>query len=151
MPMKNPPHIGQVIWHGILEPLDLSITKAAGILGVRRATLSDLVNGKAALTAEMALRIHKAFGPDVDHLLQCECQVAQRMMLRKCANGMRVLQVRCYLTTMRSQRRDDISSYGIAVSMNSIGTLNEVSNEIRKTFTGLNNQVTPLKPEPPWY
>ena len=70
--LKNPPHIGQVIWHGILEPLDLSITKAAGILGVRRATLSDLVNGKAALTAEMALRIHKAFGPDVDHLLRMQ-------------------------------------------------------------------------------
>ena len=70
--MKNPPHVGEVIWHGILEPLDLSVTKAAGILGVRRATLSDLVNGKAGLTAEMALRIHKAFGPDVDHLLRMQ-------------------------------------------------------------------------------
>jgi addiction module HigA family antidote len=77
--MKNPPHVGEVIWHGILEPLDLSVTKAAGILGVRRATLSDLVNGKAALTAEMALRIHKAFGPDVDHLLRMQVayEVAQ--------------------------------------------------------------------------
>ncbi|MGD0024667.1 MAG: HigA family addiction module antitoxin [Xanthobacteraceae bacterium] len=72
MPMKNPPHVGRVIWHGILEPLGLSITKGAVILGVRRATLSDLVNGKAALTAEMALRIHKAFGPDVDHLLRMQ-------------------------------------------------------------------------------
>jgi addiction module HigA family antidote len=72
MPTKNPPHIGRIIWSGILEPLDLSITKAAGILGVRRATLSDLINGKAALTAEMALRIHKAFGPDVDHLLRMQ-------------------------------------------------------------------------------
>ena len=62
----------RVIWYGILEPLDLSITTAAGILGVRRATLSDLVNGKAALTAEMALRIHKAFGPDLDHLLRMQ-------------------------------------------------------------------------------
>jgi antitoxin HigA-1 len=77
--MKNPPHVGEVIWHGILEPLDLSVTKAAGVLGVRRATLSDLVNGKAALTAEMALRIHKAFGPDVDHLLRMQVayEVAQ--------------------------------------------------------------------------
>jgi antitoxin HigA-1 len=77
--MKNPPHVGDVIWRGILEPLDLSVTKAAGILGVRRATLSDLVNGKAALTAEMALRIHKAFGPDVDHLLRMQVayEVAQ--------------------------------------------------------------------------
>jgi antitoxin HigA-1 len=77
--MKNPPHVGEVIWHGILEPLDLSVTKAAGVLGVRRATLSDLINGKAALTAEMALRIHKAFGPDVDHLLRMQVayEVAQ--------------------------------------------------------------------------
>jgi antitoxin HigA-1 len=79
MAMKNPPHVGEVIWSGILEPLDLSVTKAAGVLGVRRATLSDLVNGKAALTAEMALRIHKAFGPDVDHLLRMQVayEVAQ--------------------------------------------------------------------------
>ena len=72
MPMKNPPHVGRVIWHGIFEPLGLSVTKAAEVLRVRRATLSDLVNGKAALTAEMALRIHKAFGPDVGHLLRMQ-------------------------------------------------------------------------------
>jgi antitoxin HigA-1 len=70
--MKNPPHVGRVIYNGILDPLDLSITKAAELLGVRRATLSDLINGKSDLTAEMALRIHKAFGPDVDHLLRMQ-------------------------------------------------------------------------------
>jgi addiction module HigA family antidote len=70
--MKSPPHIGRVIWHGVLEPLGLSVTRAAEVLGVRRATLSDLINGKAALTAEMALRVHKAFGPDVDHLLRMQ-------------------------------------------------------------------------------
>jgi addiction module HigA family antidote len=72
MPMKNPPHVGRVIWHGIFEPLGLSVTKAAEALGVRRATLSDLINGRAALTAEMALRVHKAFGPDVGHLLRMQ-------------------------------------------------------------------------------
>jgi len=72
MPMKNPPHVGRVIEHGILAPLGLSVSKAAYVLGVRRATLSDLINGKAALTAEMALRIHKAFGPDIDHLLRMQ-------------------------------------------------------------------------------
>src|SRR5262245_30880921 len=89
MPMKSPPHVGRVIWHGILEPLGLSITKAAEVLGVRRATLSDLVNGKAALTAEMALRIHKAFGPDVDHLLRMQVayDVAQ---IRKRARSIKV-------------------------------------------------------------
>jgi len=70
--MKSPPHVGRIVWDGILEPLGLSITKAAEVLGVRRATLSDLINGKAALTAEMAMRIHKAFGPDVDHLLRMQ-------------------------------------------------------------------------------
>jgi addiction module HigA family antidote len=91
--MKNPPHIGQVVWHGILEPLGLSISKAATILGVRRATLSDLVNGKAALTAEMALRIQKAFGPDVDHLLRMQVayDVAQ---IRKRAREIKVKRYR---------------------------------------------------------
>jgi addiction module HigA family antidote len=72
MPMKSPPHVGRIISSGILEPLGLSVSKAAEVLGVRRATLSDLINGKAALTAEMALRIHKAFGPDIDHLLRMQ-------------------------------------------------------------------------------
>jgi antitoxin HigA-1 len=52
MPMKNPPHVGRVVWYGILEPLGLSVTRAAEVLSVRRATLSDLINGKAAMTAE---------------------------------------------------------------------------------------------------
>jgi antitoxin HigA-1 len=77
--MKNPPHIGLVIRHGILEPLDLSVTKAAEILGVQHATFSDLVDGRTALTEELALRIHKAFGPDVDHLMRIQIayEVAQ--------------------------------------------------------------------------
>ena len=89
MAMKNPPHDGRVVWNGILEPLGLSITKAAEVLGVRRATLSDLINGKAALTAEMAMRIHKAFGPDVDHLLRMQVayDVAQ---VRKRAKAIKV-------------------------------------------------------------
>ena len=89
MPMKNPPHVGRIIASGILEPLGLTIAKAASILGVRRATLSDLVNGKAALTAEMALRIQKAFGPDVDHLLRMQVayDVAQ---IRKRAKAIKV-------------------------------------------------------------
>jgi antitoxin HigA-1 len=89
MPMKNPPHVGQVIYNAILEPLGLSITKAADVLGVRRATLSDLINAKSDLTAEMALRIHKAFGPDVDHLLRMQVayDVAQ---IRKRAGRIKV-------------------------------------------------------------
>jgi addiction module HigA family antidote len=72
MPMKNPPHPGDVIKTEIIEALGLSVSKAAEILKVRRATLSDLLNGKAGLTPEMALRIEKAFGPHMDHLLRMQ-------------------------------------------------------------------------------
>lgn len=72
MKMKNPSHPGDVFYWGVLEPLDLPIGKAAEILGVRRATLSDLVNGKSSLTPEMAFRIHKAFGPDPDMLMRIQ-------------------------------------------------------------------------------
>ena len=72
MPMKNPPHPGDLIRTEIIEPLGLSVSKAAEVLKVRRATLSDLLRGQAALTPEMALRIEKAFGPDMDHLLRMQ-------------------------------------------------------------------------------
>lgn len=72
MPMKNPPHPGELIKTEIVEALGLSVSKAAGILKVRRATLSDVLHGKAALTLEMALRIEKAFGPDMNHLLRMQ-------------------------------------------------------------------------------
>jgi len=72
MPMKNPPHPGDLIRTEIIEALGLSVSKAADILEVRRATLSDLLHGKSALTPEMALRIEKAFGPDMDHLLRMQ-------------------------------------------------------------------------------
>lgn len=72
MPMKNPPHPGDLIRTEIIEALGLTVSKAAEILKVRRATLSDLLRGKAALTPEMALRIEKAFGPDMNHLLRMQ-------------------------------------------------------------------------------
>ena len=72
MPMKNPPHPGDLIRTEIIEALGLTVSKASEILRVRRATLSDLLHGKAALTPEMALRIEKAFGPDMDHLLRMQ-------------------------------------------------------------------------------
>ena len=73
-PMKSPSHPGEVIWFAILEPLGLSITRASEMLGVRRATMSDIVNGKSALTAEMALRLQKAFGVDPDMMLRLQVQ-----------------------------------------------------------------------------
>jgi len=70
--MKNPPHPGGLIKTEIIEALGLNVSRAAEILKVRRATLSDLLHGKAALTPEMALRIEKAFGPDMNHLLRMQ-------------------------------------------------------------------------------
>jgi addiction module HigA family antidote len=70
--MKNPPHPGGLIKTEVIEALGLSVSKAAEILKVRRATLSDLLHGKAALTPDMALRVEKAFGPDMDHLLRMQ-------------------------------------------------------------------------------
>lgn len=72
MPMKNLPHPGDLIRTEIIEALGLTVSKAAEILKVRRATLSDLLHGKAALTPEMALRIEKAFRPDMNHLLRMQ-------------------------------------------------------------------------------
>jgi addiction module HigA family antidote len=59
-------------WIEIIDALGLSVSKAAELLKVRRATLSDLLHGKASLTPEMALPIEKAFGPDMDHLLRMQ-------------------------------------------------------------------------------
>ena len=68
----SPCHPGEFIREEILHELHLPVTRAAEILGVRRATLSDLVNGKAALSPEMALRIEKAFGVSMDTLLRMQ-------------------------------------------------------------------------------
>jgi len=68
----KPAHPGSFIRTEILEELNLSVACAAEILRVRRATLSDLVNEKAALSPEMALRIEKAFGVSMDTLLHMQ-------------------------------------------------------------------------------
>ena len=67
-----PPHPGAFIRDEILDELGLSVSAAAKALGVRRATLSDLLNGNAALSAEMALRVEKAFGVDMETLLRMQ-------------------------------------------------------------------------------
>ena len=62
MPMKNPPHPGLSIRHDCLKPLGLSVTDAAAHLGVSRKHLSDVINGRSGISAEMAVRLDKAFG-----------------------------------------------------------------------------------------
>ena len=71
MPMLNPPHPGEFIRTEIIEPLGLSVT-AAEVLGVSRPALSNLLNAKADLSGEMALRIEKAFGPKMDTLMRMQ-------------------------------------------------------------------------------
>ena len=68
----TPSHPGDFIRTEVIEELGLNVTRAARILGVRRATLSALLNGKAALSAEMALRIEKAFEVNMDLLLRMQ-------------------------------------------------------------------------------
>lgn len=72
MRMARPAHPGQFIRMEVIEPLELSVTKAAEILGVTRPALSALLNGHAALSPDMALRIEKAFGPKMDTLLRMQ-------------------------------------------------------------------------------
>ena len=72
MRMARPSHPGQFIRMEVIEPLNLTVTKAARILGVTRPALSALLNCRAALSPEMALRIEKAFGPKMDTLLRMQ-------------------------------------------------------------------------------
>ena len=71
MPIKNPPHPGDFIRTEIVEPAGLSVTAAAA-LQVSRPTLSSLLNGKAGLSGDMALRIEKAFGVNMDTLMRMQ-------------------------------------------------------------------------------
>ena len=60
--MKNPPHPGRSIASACLEPLGLSVTEGAKVLGVTRQTLNNIVHGKSGISPEMAIRLSKAFG-----------------------------------------------------------------------------------------
>ncbi len=72
MTMKNPPHPGELIREDVIKALGLTISRAAEIIGVRRATLSDVARGKASVSSEMALRLEKAFGVSMDLLLKMQ-------------------------------------------------------------------------------
>jgi addiction module HigA family antidote len=74
MPMKNPPHPGEIIRDLCIEPLGLTVTQAAEGLGVTRKTLSLLLNGHAGISPEMAVRLSKAFGRSPESWLQLQIQ-----------------------------------------------------------------------------
>jgi addiction module HigA family antidote len=89
MAMKNPPHVGGLIRRQVIEPLGLTVTEAAKVLGVGRQALSSLLNEKTALTSKMGLRVEKAFGPKMEHLMRMQLafDLAQA---RKAERGVRV-------------------------------------------------------------
>ncbi len=62
MAMRNPPHPGGIVKRQCLEPLGLSVARAARGLGVSRGALSELVNERSGISVEMAIRLSKAFG-----------------------------------------------------------------------------------------
>ena len=79
----TPSHPGAFIRVEVIEEFGLNVAAAARLLGVRRATLSDLVNGNASLSPEMALRVEKAFGLSMDLLLRMQAwHDASRMRAR---------------------------------------------------------------------
>lgn len=72
--MKNPPHPGELVKEFCLEPLGLSVTDAAAGLGVTRKTLSALLNARAGISPEMAIRLSKAFGRSPEGWLALQMQ-----------------------------------------------------------------------------
>ncbi len=72
MPMKNPPHPGDFIRTEIIEAAGLTVTAATAALRVSRPTLSSLLNSKAGLSGDIALRIEKAFGVKMDTLMRMQ-------------------------------------------------------------------------------
>jgi antitoxin HigA-1 len=72
MPMKNPPHPGRIVRQEILQPLGLSVTSGAKILGVSRQALNNLVNERAGISPEMAVRLGKAFGASAQTWLRMQ-------------------------------------------------------------------------------
>ena len=83
MSMKNPPHPGKVVRVSCLEPIGLNVTEGAKILGVSHQALSNLVNCRARMSADMAIRLAKAFGSTTETWirLQTAYDVAQAQAL----------------------------------------------------------------------
>ena len=72
MPMKNPIHPGRIVKHDCLEPLGLTVTAAAKVLRITRQALNNLVNERAGISPEMAIRLEKAFGSTADTWLRLQ-------------------------------------------------------------------------------
>ena len=97
MAMKNPPHPGDFIRTEIIEPAGLTVTAAAAALQVSRPALSSLLNGKASLSGDMALRIEKAFGVRMETLMRMQSSFSIAQARRR-AGEIAVPQFRCTFT-----------------------------------------------------
>jgi len=95
MPMKNPPHPGDFIRTEIIKPAGLSVTATADALNVSRPALSSLLNSRADLSGDMALRIEKVFGVRMDTLMrmQASYDIAQTRKREKQIHVRRVHQL----------------------------------------------------------
>src|SRR5579862_3862966 len=93
MPMKNPPHPGRIVREECLQPLGLTVTSGAKILGVSRQALNNLVNQRGGISPEMAIRLAKAFGstPHTWLRMQSNYELAQAL---KSENKIRVRRYR---------------------------------------------------------
>lgn len=83
--MRNPPHPGLSVRHDCLEPLGLSVTEAAGKLGISRKQLSGIVNCHAGISAEMAIRLDKAFGGGAETWVRLQAAYDLARALKKSA------------------------------------------------------------------
>ncbi|MDH5666876.1 MAG: HigA family addiction module antitoxin [Nitrospira sp.] len=101
MRMRNPSHPGEFIRTEIIEPNGLSVKAAAEVLGVSRPTLSNLLNGNADLSGEMALRIEKAFGVRMDTLMRMQSSYD----IARTRKRERTIKVRRYLATAETPAR----------------------------------------------
>jgi len=97
MRMKNPPHPGLSVRHDCLEPLGLSIAEGAKALGISRQAMNNLASGKAGISAEMAIRLEKAFGGGAETWLRMQAAYDLAQM-EKSAGKIKVRRVKHALT-----------------------------------------------------
>jgi addiction module HigA family antidote len=89
--MKSPVHPGRIVRQDCLEPLGLTVTAAAKVLGVTRQALNNVVNGKSGISPEMAIRLSKAFGSTPETWLRMQLAYDLAAALKNESN----IKVRC--------------------------------------------------------
>jgi len=86
MNMHNPPHVGEILRELYLQPMGISVTDAAKHLGVTRQALSRLVNEQSGISAEMAIRLGKAFNTTADYWMNLAMQYELWQASKKASN-----------------------------------------------------------------